>query len=43
MFSGSFSEMNFAECTPMTATGSFAKRSSIRRSTGRTCMQLMQQ
>src|SRR5438046_2887729 len=43
MFCGSFSEMNFAEWTPMTTTGSFAKRSSTRFSTGRTCMQLMQQ
>src|SRR2546425_1470099 len=42
-FCGSFSEMNLAEWTPMTTTGSFAKRSSTRRSTGRTCMQLMQQ
>src|SRR6266571_1426702 len=43
MFRGSFSEMNFAEWTPMTTTGSFTKRSSTCFSTGRTCMQLMQQ
>src|SRR5438034_6416572 len=43
MFCGSFSEMNFAEWTPMTTTGSFAKRSSTRFRTDRTCMQLMQQ
>ncbi|MBI4168313.1 MAG: hypothetical protein HY510_00095, partial [Acidobacteria bacterium] len=41
MFCGSFSEMNLAEWTPMTTTGSAAKRSSTRRSTGRACMQLM--
>src|SRR3989442_2938260 len=35
--------MNLAEWTPMTTTGSFAKRSSTRRRIGRTCMQLMQQ
>src|SRR5439155_26878378 len=43
MFCGSFSERNFAEWTPMTTTGSFAKRSSTRLRIGRTCMQLMQQ